>query len=121
MPRCEAEAGPRAEVIIGEVIRGDTFLRSTPSGWILRLAPIRDGLGWFLSVSVKGRESEDISRLTPPWHFVPNPREIEGWHVRPLARRTPKAQGHKTATKLLGVLFEIDGWQSRFGAGVVFR
>jgi len=25
---------------------------------------------------------EDLSRLTPPWHFVPNPREINGWHFR---------------------------------------
>jgi hypothetical protein len=31
---------------------------------------------------MRGREREDLSRLTPPWHFVPNPREIEGWHFR---------------------------------------
>jgi hypothetical protein len=31
---------------------------------------------------MKGRETEDLSRLTPPWHFVPNPREIEGWQFR---------------------------------------
>src|SRR6185503_17865995 len=30
----------------------------------------------------KGREGEDLSTLTPPWHFVPNAREIEGWHFR---------------------------------------
>jgi hypothetical protein len=33
-------------------------------------------------VTTKGRESDDLSRLTPPWHSVPNPREIEGWHFR---------------------------------------
>jgi hypothetical protein len=89
VPRCETEASRRAEVITGEVIRGDTFFRSTPSGWILRLTPARDGAGWFLSVSVKGREAEDLSRLTPPWHFVPNPREIEGWHFRNAANTGP--------------------------------
>jgi hypothetical protein len=31
---------------------------------------------------MRGRDAEDLSRLTPPWHFVPNPREIEGWHLR---------------------------------------
>lgn len=81
-PRCEAEPGRRAETIRGKIVRGSTFSRSTPSGWILRLAPIRQGSGWLLSVGVKGRESEDLSRLTPPWHFVPNAREIEGWHFR---------------------------------------
>ena len=50
---------------------------------------MREGSGWFLSVSVKGRESEDLSRLTPPWHFVPNAREIEGWHFRNAANTGP--------------------------------
>jgi hypothetical protein len=80
-PRCEAEPGRRAEAIRGEVVAGSSFSRSTPGGWILRLTP-SPGSGWLLSVSTKGRESEDLSRLTPPWHFVPNPREIEGWHFR---------------------------------------
>ena len=56
------------------------FDRTTSAGWILHLRPTDNG--WFLSVSVRGREREDLSRLTPPWHFVPNPREIEGWHFR---------------------------------------
>jgi hypothetical protein len=80
-PRCEAEPGRRAEAIRGEVVAGSSFSRSTPGGWILRLTP-SPGSGWLLSVSTKGRESEDLSRLTPPWHFVPNPREIEGWRQR---------------------------------------
>lgn len=62
------------------MVAGATFSKSTPSGWILRFTPIPSG--WLLSVSSKGREDEDLSRLTPPWHFVPNPREIEGWHFR---------------------------------------
>jgi hypothetical protein len=43
------------------------FLEPTPSGWeiIIREA---------------GRD-ENLSRLTPPLHGSPNPREIEGWHL----------------------------------------
>jgi hypothetical protein len=81
-PRCVAEAGRRAEQIRGDVARGASFSKSTGGGWILKLAPIKDGGGWLLEVSAKGREDEDLSRLTPPWHFVPNARAIEGWHFR---------------------------------------
>jgi hypothetical protein len=77
-PVCESQQERRAERIRGTVKSGDRFSQMTPSGWILRLAP--GPRGWFLEVTTKDRESEDLSRLTPPWHFVPNPREIEGWH-----------------------------------------
>jgi hypothetical protein len=80
MPVCSSEPGRKAERIHGTVSRGQTFSQTTRSGWIVRLDP--DGTGWFLRVTMKGREGEDLSRLTPPWHFVPNPREIEGWHFR---------------------------------------
>lgn len=79
-PRCEAEPGRTAEQIHGEAIRGVPFTATTPGGWIVRLDPVSEG--WFLRVTVKSREEEDLSRLTPPWHFVPNAREIEGWHFR---------------------------------------
>jgi hypothetical protein len=80
MPGCESQPGRRAERIHSTVSRGHRFSETTRSGWILRLVP--DTEGWFLEVTKKGRETEDLSRLTPPWHFVPNPREIEGWHFR---------------------------------------
>lgn len=38
--------------------------------------------GWAVQVSSVGRDHEDLAALTPPFHFVPNPREIEGWHFR---------------------------------------
>jgi len=46
----------------------------------VRLEPVEHG--WTLQISKRDRPAEDLSRLTPPWHFVPNPREIEGWHFR---------------------------------------
>jgi hypothetical protein len=37
-------------------------------------------MGWEILVREYGRD-ENLSRLTPPLHFAPNPREIEGWHL----------------------------------------
>jgi hypothetical protein len=34
--------------------------------------------GWYIQVSTTDRPDENLARLTPPWHVVPNPREIEG-------------------------------------------
>lgn len=79
-PRCEPTPERRAEYITGEVHHGGSFHGVTAGGWIVRLIPIE--WGWAVEVAMKGREGEDLSRLTPPWHFVPNPRHIEGWHFR---------------------------------------
>lgn len=79
-PRCDSEPGRQASRIRGDVSRGADFRQLTPAGWIFRLVP--GPTGWFLEITTKGREAEDLSRLTPPWHFVPNAREIEGWHFR---------------------------------------
>ena len=79
-PECQSGPDRRAESIHGTVKRGESFERTTPDGWILKLRP--EPTGWRLEVTMKGREEEDLSRLTPPWHFVPNPREIDGWHFR---------------------------------------
>jgi hypothetical protein len=78
-PRCETEPGRKAERTSGTVVKGNNFTASTASGWILRLVPAEEG--WFLQVTLKGREAEDLSRLTPPWHG-PNGRAIDGWHFR---------------------------------------
>ena len=86
-PRCDAELGRRADRISGEVVKGGTFRGTTAAGWILQLVPTAEG--WVLRVTVKGREAEDLSRLTPPWHGVPNARDIEGWHFRNAANSGP--------------------------------
>ncbi|MFH0989554.1 MAG: hypothetical protein V1799_06005 [bacterium] len=38
--------------------------------------------GWELIVQENFQPDENLARLTPPFHSVPNPREIEGWHFR---------------------------------------
>jgi hypothetical protein len=80
LPACAPGAGRRADQIRGEVTKGTAFNASSAGGWVLKLVPVE--AGWFLEVTTKGREQEDLARLTPPWHFVPNAREIEGWHFR---------------------------------------
>jgi len=95
VPACEPEPGRKAERIHGAVNRAARFSQATPSGWIVRLTPVSEG--WFLAVTTEGRETEDLSRLTPPWHFVPNPREIEGWHFRNADNTGPNDGGVSSA------------------------
>ena len=86
-PRCEAERGRKAERLTGEVSRGKPLGLTTAGGWILRLVPVAEG--WLLEVTTRDRSSEDLARLTPPWHFTPNPRQIYGWHFRNLENTGP--------------------------------
>lgn len=80
VPRCEADAGRRANQVHGEVRKGEAFTQATAEGWVLRLLPVSEG--WLLIVTTEDRPDEDLAQLTPPWHFTPNPRQIEGWHFR---------------------------------------
>ena len=76
----------------GDVNGGESFERPFGPGLIFRLDP--SPLGWTVIVREQGRD-EDISRLTPPFHFVPNPREIEGWHFRNSDNTGPNEAGDK--------------------------
>lgn len=86
-PTCAAEQDRRAERLHGDAKRGAAFEQTTPSGWIVRLRPGAEG--WLLEIAMKGREAEDLARLTPPWHGVPNPRQLEGWHFRNASNTGP--------------------------------
>jgi hypothetical protein len=79
VPACVAEPGRLAHRILGELTAGKAFSETTPGGWILKLRPNEDG--WFLSVTTRGRETEDLSRMTIPFHAA-NPRDIYGWYFR---------------------------------------
>jgi hypothetical protein len=79
-PQCTPAPGRSAEQVEGEVTKGQSFSKATSGGWILRLVPVQEG--WYLAITMKGRETEDLSSLTPPWHSSPNPRHIDGWHFR---------------------------------------
>lgn len=62
----------------GRVSQGERFER--PFGemflFVLELIPG----GWEIVIKEHGRD-ENLARLTPPFHFAPNPRYIEGWHL----------------------------------------
>lgn len=60
----------------GRVEAGQAFRHPFGSRFTLILAPRADG--WEIQVEEVGRD-DNLARLTPPLHFLPNPREIEGW------------------------------------------
>jgi hypothetical protein len=74
------------------VSAGDVFAVPFGPGFTFRLEP--SPAGWMIIVRYKEGE-EDISRLTPPFHFIPNPREIEGWHFRNSDNTGPNEAGEK--------------------------
>ncbi len=75
-----AIGGDRSSAALdGELTRGERFERSFGPGFTLVLDPIQ--YGWEIKV-LDDRPTENIARLIPPFHFVPNPRYIEGWHFR---------------------------------------
>lgn len=63
----------------GQLNRGERLVRSFGPGLTLVLEPRE--FGWEVIVRDE-RPDENIARLTAPFHFVPNPRDIEGWHFR---------------------------------------
>jgi len=66
------------EKISGQIAAGDRFCRPFGSRFEFILEPTLSG--WEIVVREFGR-TENLSRLTPPLHSAPNPREIEGWHL----------------------------------------
>lgn len=91
-PWATADA-PRAAVgFAGELVAGERFERRFGPGFRFALDPLPHG--WLLVVRDK-RDGEDLARLTPPFHFAPNPREIEGWHFRNADNSGPNAPGPK--------------------------
>jgi hypothetical protein len=66
-----------SEKFSGRVEIGKQFRRAFGSRFEFILEPMPEG--WQIFVREFGRD-ENLARLTPPFHFMPNPREIEGWH-----------------------------------------
>jgi len=64
-----------------------------------------------------GRD-EDLARLTPPFHFVPNPREIEGWHLLegPSACEERELRGGNAPGELREFIFSPEVGRSVVGA-----
>jgi hypothetical protein len=76
----------------GEIREGGAFDKYFGPGFHFCLEP--RPLGWEIVIRyLSGKEN--IARLTPPFHFVPNPREIEGWHFRNKDNSGPNEPGEK--------------------------
>jgi hypothetical protein len=84
--QCEATATRNAATTSATLLLGETYSFPFGEQFSFRLSPIKHG--WRISIGEEGRE-EDLARLTPPWHFVPNPRYIEGWHFRNASNTGP--------------------------------
>ncbi len=80
-----------AATIKGEVERGQGFRLDLWGGMRFELVPV--ALGWEIAVRDTTRPDEDLARLTPPFHFVPNPRDIEGSQFRNAAHPGPTEGG----------------------------
>ena len=78
VPVCPSQPDREVASIRGEVRAGEQFEAETGS-FLFRLRPYETG--WLISVYEPDRDDE-LSHLTPPWHFVPTPRDIQGWHFR---------------------------------------
>ncbi|MCX5810047.1 MAG: hypothetical protein NTX36_11875 [Proteobacteria bacterium] len=76
----------------GEIQAGGKYERAFGPGFRFILEPNK--YGWTIMIK-DGRNNKDISRLTPPFHSVPNPREIEGWHFRNIDNSGPNEAGEK--------------------------
>lgn len=67
-------------IFSGIIEAGQTLEHAFGDSLVFQLAPI--SAGWEIVVRDLRRPTENQARLTPPLHFVPNPRDIEGWHFR---------------------------------------
>ncbi len=76
---CMGGPGRQAAHFTGSVLAGHAFERPFGTRFVFELAP--GDYGWRILIREQGRE-ENLAGLTPPWHFVPNPTDLEGWHFR---------------------------------------
>jgi hypothetical protein len=65
-----------SEKFSGRIEGGKQFRRTFDSRFEFILEPMPEG--WQIIVKELGRD-ENLARLTPPFHWIPNPRDIEGW------------------------------------------
>src|SRR6266516_2937456 len=102
----------------GSIKAGKRFERTFGGRFIFTLEPI--DCGWEICIYERGR-TENIARLTPPFHFVPNPRDIEGWHFRHENNTGPNDGIVNAPQKRREFIFSpevgetIDGPQARYG------
>jgi hypothetical protein len=82
---CDPDEGREVLRLTGDISTGERFTAPAGPGWTFVLEP--GDHGWTIRLLDQG--GDDLSRITPPFHFVPNPRELHGWHFRNRANTGP--------------------------------
>lgn len=88
--------------VTGHVERGERYEQAFGPGLSILLEPSE--FGWIVIVRDE-RLDENIARLTGPFHFVPNPRHVEGWHFRNAANTGPNDGSVNAPQEERGILF----------------
>lgn len=85
---------PRSsQVVKGRAEVGGRFRQAFGPGFQFVLEP--RSTGWEIAIREQRRE-ENLARFTPPLHFAPNPREIEGWQFVEASSSCPRPYGAET-------------------------
>ena len=105
----------RTASFAGLVARDGRFARDLWDGLRLELNPIP--LGWEIAIRDTARPSENLARLTPPLHDVPNPRFIEGWHFRNKANTGPNQGDVNAPQQRRNFIFSREVGRTIQGAG----
>ncbi len=100
----------RTEVrLTGEVSAGERFAAAAGPSLTFVLEP--DDFGW--TIGVLDRQGGEISWITPPFHFVPNTRQLHGWHFRNRANTGPNIGDVNAPQRLREFIFDqedLAGW-----------
>ena len=103
VPDCTAAPGRAALAIAGTLARGEAFARPAGPGWVFALDPAPEG--WI--VRLRAPDGRDLAAITPPYHFVPNPRELYGWHFRNRANTGPNDGDVNAPQARRDVIFDL--------------
>ena len=105
---CVASSGRLSATLEGKVVAGEDSALPFGPGFVLGLAPINHG--WEITVTHVAH-SGNLARLTPPFHFAPNPRFIEGWHFRDSSNSGPNDGSVNAPQSVRDFIFspEVDG------------
>ena len=90
--------------LTGEIGAGERFAAAAGPGLTFVLEP--DEFGW--TIGVLDRHGAEISWITPPFHFVPNPRQLHGWHFRNRANTGPNAGDVNAPQRVREFIFDQD-------------
>ena len=105
-----ASSEVRTEVrLSGEISAGERLTAAAGPGLTFVLEP--DDFGW--RIGVLDRQGDDLAWITPPFHFVPNPREVHGWHFRNRANTGPNIGDVNAPQRLREFIFDqadLAGW-----------